>query len=130
PSQTPEPVNLSKLSGVAMVVEDNMIIAMDAADILGDLGVKTVHTASTVAEALRIAESNKLVLAVLDVHLGTETSLPVAQVLEAQKVPFILASGYGGQGDSLAHFPAAPVIPKPFTVETLSAAILRATAGE
>ena len=108
------------LSGVAMVVEDNMIIAMDAADILETLGVQTVHIAGSVAEALRVAEANTLSLAVLDVNLGAETSLPVAQYLAAQEVPFLLASGYGSNDGSLARYPQSTVIAKPFTIESLS----------
>lgn len=108
------------LSGTAMVVEDNMIIAMDAADILESLGAAKVHVAGSVAEALRITESHPLSVAILDVNLGAETSLPVAQVLAARGVPFVLASGYAGEGDSLSRFPPAPVIQKPFTVETLA----------
>ncbi|WP_375688283.1 HWE histidine kinase domain-containing protein [Pseudooceanicola sp. LIPI14-2-Ac024] len=111
------------LSGTALIVEDNMIIAMDAADILGDMGVDNVHTASTVAEALRIIESHQHSFAVLDVHLGAETSLPVAQVLRSKNVPFILASGYGSQSDSLAKFPTAPIVTKPFTAQSLSRAV-------
>lgn len=127
-----EPVSskaLPKLSGTALVVEDNMIIAMDVADILSDLGTEKVHIASTVPEALRIAESKTLSLAVLDVNLGSENSLPVAQFLTAQKVPFVLASGYGGQSASLAQFPSVPVIAKPYTVETLSKAFMRLEGG-
>ncbi|XDA99008.1 HWE histidine kinase domain-containing protein [Sulfitobacter sp. LCG007] len=111
------------LSGVILVVEDNMIIAMDAADILSDLGASAVHVASSVAEALRMIEAHAFSAAVLDVNLGAETSLPVAQVLHARGVPFMLASGYGSQADALAQFPKAPVIAKPFTVETLSRAL-------
>ncbi|MWD26382.1 GAF domain-containing protein [Aquicoccus sp. SCR17] len=118
------------LAGVALVVEDNMIIAMDAADILRDLGAQNVHIASTVAEALRITEANSIAFAVLDINLGSETSLPVAQVLHSRGVPFVLASGYAGQGDSMARFPQAPVISKPFTVETLSRSLSRLMGGE
>ncbi len=117
PAQALAPLSLS---GVAMVVEDNMIIAMDAADILETLGVQTVHIAGSVAEALRVAEANTLSLAVLDVNLGAETSLPVAQVLAAQNVPFLLASGYGSNDGSLARYPQSTVIAKPFTLESLS----------
>ncbi|WP_068299830.1 HWE histidine kinase domain-containing protein [Pararhodobacter sp. CCB-MM2] len=124
PAPEPAGVQLAapapSLSGTALVVEDNMIIAMDAADILETLGADKVHVAGSVAEALRIAESHPLKLAVLDVNLGAETSLPVAQVLAAQGVPFVLASGYAGEGDQLSRFPSAPVIQKPFTIETLS----------
>ena len=72
------------------------------------------------AEALRIASANTLSLAVLDVNLGSETSQPVAEYLSASKVPFVLASGYSGAGTTLSQFPPAPVVSKPFTIETLS----------
>ncbi|MCA0922322.1 HWE histidine kinase domain-containing protein [Pseudooceanicola nanhaiensis] len=124
PEETPE-----RLSGVALVVEDNMIIAMDAADILSDLGADRVLTASTVNEALRVIEANTLTLGVLDVHLGSETSLNVARKLAERGIPFILASGYGSNSDSLGQYPTAPVINKPFTVETLSRAVVRLQAG-
>ena len=114
------PLEKPQLSGVAMVVEDNMIIAMDASEILSELGADTVHVASSVAEALRIASANTLSLAVLDVNLGSETSQPVAEYLSASKVPFVLASGYSGAGTTLSQFPPAPVVSKPFTIETLS----------
>ncbi|MBY6091124.1 HWE histidine kinase domain-containing protein [Maritimibacter alkaliphilus] len=118
-----------RLSGLALVVEDNMIIAMDAADILTDLGADRVLTASSVNEALRMIEANTLSIAVLDVHLGSETSLNVARKLDARNIPFILASGYGSSSDSLGQYPPAPVINKPFTVETLSRAVLRVQQG-
>ncbi len=118
------------LSGAVLVVEDNMIIAMDAADILQDMGVETVRTASTVAEAMRVIEANDHSLAVLDVHLGSETSLPIAQLLASKNVPFFLASGYGSQSDTLAKFPAVPVVTKPFTSETLSRAVREIWKGE
>lgn len=117
PQETPEP---GLFSGAALVVEDNMIIAMDVSDILSDLGFETVHSASSVREALRITDANGLNLAVLDLHLGSETSLPVAQALEARGIPFVLASGYGSQTESLADFPEAPMIVKPYTNESLA----------
>ncbi len=123
--EEPVLVDRPELSGVGLVVEDNLIIAMDAADILSELGLDKVHTASTVAEALRVAESNVISVALLDVHLGKETSLPVAQYLDARGVPFVLASGYSGQSDSLGRFPSVPVVNKPFTIETLSRALNR-----
>ena len=113
------------LSGTVLVVEDNMIIAMDAADILSDLGASKVLTASSVPEALRMLEANRLSMAVLDVHLGSETSFPVAQVLAARGIPIVLASGYGSQSETLAQFPEAPVVAKPYTAETLSRGIAR-----
>ena len=114
-----------KLSGAAMVVEDNLIIAMDASDILSDFGAGVVHIAASVAEAFRVANANTISLAVLDINLGSETSLPVAQFLAARNIPFVLASGYGTLSDSLAQYPAAPVVAKPYTKESLIKALSR-----
>ena len=128
-ASVPEPTVAARdtdgLTGVALVVEDNMIIAMDAADILSDLGAETVLTASSVAEALRIIDAHPISVAVLDVNLGSETSLPVAEMLARRDVPFVLASGYAGQSDWLSRFPSAPMTSKPFTIETLSKAVGR-----
>ncbi|WP_158970300.1 HWE histidine kinase domain-containing protein [Chachezhania sediminis] len=123
PAPAPEPDATALLSGPVMVVEDNLIIAMDAADILGEFGAKAAHVAGSVAEAFRIADAHSLTLAVLDINLGSETSLPVAKYLNERGVPFILASGYGGQPDSLADFPPCIMVQKPFTVETLAKAV-------
>ncbi|WP_417628088.1 HWE histidine kinase domain-containing protein [Pararhodobacter aggregans] len=117
------------LSGVALVVEDNLIIAMDASDILSDFGAEVVHIASSVAEAFRVADASTLSLAILDINLGSETSLPVAKYLAAREIPFVLASGYGSQSDALAQFPPAPVVQKPYTAETLSKALIRLREG-
>lgn len=113
------------LEGSVLVVEDNLIIAMDASDVLSDFGADVVHTAGSVAEAIRIADASRLTLAVLDINLGSETSLQVAKYLRERGVPYVLASGYASQSDSLAEFPPAPVVQKPFTAETLGKAILR-----
>ncbi len=109
------------LSGRALVVEDNMIIALDATDILTELGADTVSTASRVADALRLIEAQAFDFALVDVNLGAETSAPVAKALRARGVPFVLATGYGA-GDGLAKaFPGAPVLNKPYTKQAVQA---------
>ncbi|EYD73059.1 HWE histidine kinase domain-containing protein [Limimaricola hongkongensis] len=110
-----------RLSGRALVVEDNMIIAMDAADILSELGCDDVVTASGVGEALRLIETGSFDLALLDVNLGHETSVPVAEALRARGVPFLLATGYGATDDIAAAYPKAPALKKPYTKGSMRA---------
>ena len=105
--------------GHALIVEDNMIAALDAADILKQAGAVTVHTASAVADALALIDRYPIGFALLDVNLGDGTSLPVAQRLAADGVVFILVTGYGDASRVLAGYPPARVISKPFTEETL-----------
>ena len=62
-----------------LVVEDNMIIALDAEDIMRKFGVDTVRSASSVAQALREISDRAPEFALLDVNLGAETSFEIAK---------------------------------------------------
>lgn len=103
----------AELSGHALIVEDSIIIAMDAEAMLQELGAETVHMASNVAEALRVLTAHPIKFALLDVNLGNETSTPVAHALIQTKCPFILATGYGDSGGMTDEFPNTPIIQKP-----------------
>ncbi|WP_299652980.1 HWE histidine kinase domain-containing protein [uncultured Tateyamaria sp.] len=108
-----------ELSGTALVLEDNMVIALDASDILSGIGASDVKLASSVEDALEIIEGEDISFAVLDINLGNQTSLPVAQRLNALNIPFVLATGYGDVESILTEYPDAPVVQKPFTSESL-----------
>ena len=126
-NETFQPVsNENPLTGEVLVVEDNMIIAMDASDILADHGASKVHMAGSVEDAQSIINSNTIRFALLDVNLGDQTSLPVANNLAERGIPFILATGYGDAEAITASYPSSFVINKPFTVETLLSAMQKA----
>ncbi len=115
-----------QLDGAALVLEDNMIIAMDAADMLRGLGAETVHMASNVADALRILEANPVTFALLDVNLGNESSLRVAEECASSDITCVLATGYGKSGDAVKAFPQSVVLRKPYTVEHVKSALSEA----
>ena len=111
------------LTGPALLVEDSLIIAMDAEDILARLGAPRVVTAGTIGQALDEIAHETFEVAVLDVNLGAETSLPIADALAAAGVPFIFATGYG---EALKLPPAhegALIIQKPYTLASISQAL-------
>ena len=110
-----------RLEGEAMVVEDNMIIALDASDGLSDLGASQVHTAPSVALALDILERAEVRFALIAVNLGSESSLPVAEACAARGIPFALATGYGENEHLLADYPPAPVLRKPYDMDHVRA---------
>ena len=58
-----------------LLVEDNLIIALDTEEVMQRLGVATVRVASGVADALKTIDERKPDFALLDVNLGVETSL-------------------------------------------------------
>ena len=113
----------ARLSGDVLLVEDNMVIALDAEDCLKSLGAEQVHTASNVSEALRILEDTTPSFALLDVNLASETSEPVAMRLQAMNVRFAFATGYGDTVATVKNFPDAKVIQKPYSEVDLEAVL-------
>lgn len=116
-------------TGAALVVEDNVIIAMEAEDVLRDLGFDDCRVAGTVADALAVTETGEVTFAMLDVNLGKETSEAVAQDLVRRGVPFIFASGYGERSMLAETFPGVPVVTKPYGQRDVQAAMARLAKG-
>ncbi|RIV86104.1 GAF domain-containing protein [Aurantiacibacter xanthus] len=107
-------------SPTVLLLEDNMIIAMDGERYLADLGAERVVTASSVAQAMAMLDAEPVVCGLLDLNLGVETSLPVARRLREQGVPFAFATGYGDAGELAEEFPDAPVLTKPYDLDQLA----------
>ncbi len=104
-----------------LLVEDNLIIALDTEDALIKLGVAKVRVVSNVTEALKEIEESTPDFAMLDVNLGSETSFEVAAMLVERGAPFAFATGYGEQIAFPESFAGAPRIRKPYTTDTLIA---------
>jgi CheY-like chemotaxis protein len=77
-----------------LVVEDEFLIAMELAALLEDGGFEVLGPDSTVAAALHRLTTVRPDAAVLDVSLRGERVTPVAEVLLAMQVPFVLATAY------------------------------------
>jgi DNA-binding response OmpR family regulator len=77
-----------------LIVEDQIIIAIEIEDILGGCGCVAVGPAGTLESALRLAREEVLDAAILDVNLDGEYVFPVAEELRARGIPFIFATGY------------------------------------
>lgn len=100
--------------GCMLLVEDSMIIAMDAEIMIRKAGARQVEVASSVDEALGLIEKVEFDAAVLDINLGRETSEQVAEKLLELNVPFVFATGYGALPALVEKFPGARVIQKPY----------------
>jgi DNA-binding response OmpR family regulator len=61
---------------------------------LRNAGFKVLGPAPSVSTALELLRAERPDAAVLDVNLAGERVTPVAEVLRAMCVPFVLASGY------------------------------------
>jgi two-component system, response regulator PdtaR len=77
-----------------LVVEDEFLIAMELEQTLRRAGYQVVGPAPSVGTALELLRQVHPDAAVLDVNLAGERVTPVAEVLRAMAIPFVLASGY------------------------------------
>ena len=109
-----------------LIVEDEALVAMLFEDGLADAGATVVGTAASVEEALLLigtaAADGGLGAAVLDIDLQGAMVSPVADHLAALGVPFVFATGCG-KGCDLGPHAAAPVLAKPFALDSLVGAI-------
>jgi CheY-like chemotaxis protein len=112
----------ANLAGTVLLVEDSMVIALDAEEMLLALGAARVEIAGSTEDAMAILDFERPSFAVLDVNLGAETSFPIAGRLRKMGVPTIFATGYGEDLVIPPGYSSTPIVKKPYT----AAAIIRA----
>lgn len=98
-----------------LVLEDEFLISAMLCDMLADAAVVPVGPATTVDEALRLIQDNRLDAAILDMNLKGQWSDPVAEELQQRGIPFIFTTGYGANERSERF--RARTIAKPYTWE-------------
>lgn len=105
-----------------LLVEDEIVIALMVEDMLRELGARSVFHATTVAEALDILARVEPHCAVLDVNLGGDTAYAIAERLQARRIPFVFATGYGQHGIA-SRWQQQTVLQKPFEARLLAHAL-------
>lgn len=120
PAVRADSVDEGNLPRDVLIVEDNMIIALDAEDMVRRLGVESVRMAASVAQAMAAIDKAAPDFAFLDINLGRETSFAVAERLASMGVRFAFATGYG---EDIAFPPkllGVERVRKPYTRDTLA----------
>lgn len=123
--------NRDALQGAkVLVVEDEPVIAMLMADWLDNVGAQVLGPVGSVEEAMQLIDQTLLdggmSAAILDINLGGEAVLPIADRLAAVGVPFIFATGYDADCPRGEHR-SKQVLIKPFTAQALLVAVRRLT---
>jgi light-regulated signal transduction histidine kinase (bacteriophytochrome)/CheY-like chemotaxis protein len=113
-----------------LLLEDNLIVALEAEDLLLKLGARAVRMASNLSTAAQLLIDEPLDFAVLDINLGAETTLSFAERVRDAKIPFIFASGYGQETRLADPHQSALVVSKPYDREALRMAITRAQGAQ
>lgn len=107
-----------------LLAEDEPLIALYAEDTLRALGVEEVIWVRTVADGIAALDAGRFDAALLDLRLGAELSLPLAQRLAFLNVPFGFLTGFQDRAIP-DEFKGRPLAAKPFRSEEIHS-LLRA----
>ncbi|MCU7553907.1 GAF domain-containing protein [Alteromonas sp. ASW11-19] len=108
----------------ALVVEDNLVIALDMQAKLKRLGIAEVAVAGNLNTARSLYNKHRHGLVIFDVHLGNETTLGLLQEIAGNQTPCLIVSGYGDELKLPASFEDIPVLSKPVAEPTLRKRIM------
>jgi CheY-like chemotaxis protein len=112
-----------------LVIEDDMLIALDVEQLLTELGYQVTGPVGRLAQALQTIEREPLDAVVLDADLAGESAAPVAIRLRALGIPFVVATGYGNV-DDFGDVDPGLVLTKPIAAQDLRRALNAALAGD
>jgi len=86
---------MSECAQSVLVVEDEVLIALDIQMQLEEEGWRVIGPAGSVAQAQSLLKLARPGFAVLDINLGRQTSFEIADDLVGKNVPFVFLSGSG-----------------------------------
>lgn len=104
-----------------LLVEDELLIAMDIEAALEDRGFRVRGPIMRVSDGLLIADdpNEKFDAAILDINLRGEDVYPIAEKLKSRGVPFLFHTGHGEANTLEARFGNIPVCNKPVHTQRL-----------
>ena len=101
------------MSTTVLVVEDELLIALDVMDELDMAGFEAIGPFADVSRAMEFCQRKLPDCAVLDIRLRDGESYPLADWLAAQRVPVVFHSAHASVTDLKARYPQAHICPKP-----------------
>jgi CheY-like chemotaxis protein len=113
------------LSCSVFLVEDDALIRMMVAEMVGELGHTVCAEAGHLNEAIALARSALFDLAIMDVNLAGEIVTPAADIVASRGLPIIFATGYDASALP-ERFRDRPMLRKPFRMDDMVDAIKRA----
>ncbi|WP_051535892.1 response regulator [Asaia platycodi] len=108
-----------------LLVEDQLLIAMETEQALSAYGVRHIRTVSSVYEAVQAIRERSPDVALLDFNLGKENSHEVATLLRKKDIPFLFATGYADRTMIPAEFQDVPVLRKPYSIKNAVQELLK-----
>jgi light-regulated signal transduction histidine kinase (bacteriophytochrome)/CheY-like chemotaxis protein len=117
------PEGLRAADPAILIVEDQMLIALDLEAMLAEEGLTKVATAASVQQAIAQIDFSPPDLAILDINLGPTTSFAVAEVLARRGTPFVFATGYGEGAELPVSLVGTPIVHKPYSRAAIVSAL-------
>ncbi len=103
-----------------LVVEDEILVALDVAATVEDANGTVIGPAGTVRQAMDLISHNEVDAAILDVDLADGNVEPVLDRLKSRNVFVIIHTGGGLPARLAARYPGLPVFLKPTSPAVLT----------
>jgi DNA-binding NtrC family response regulator len=113
-----------------LIVEDELLIALELQSIVEQLGGTVVGPARSVEGALQLLSDTTPNAALLDVNLREGRVTPVAQACRDRSVPFALVTGYGRLELDEPLLQSAPRVRKPFDTRAIHKVLVIVLKGD
>ena len=108
------------LAGLSvLLLEDNMIVALEAEDLLHQLGAAKVEIAADLIGAEKAIDRGGVDIVMLDIGIGDLNSAPLARRLSSVSIAFFFASGYDERPGLASEFTDIPIVGKPYSLTSL-----------
>lgn len=96
-----------------LVVEDELVLALELESALDDAGYAVIGPAATLRDAAALLRAARPAAALLDVNIQGHPVVPLARRLVAAGVPFALHTAYAADHLAAPILRGAPLLPKP-----------------
>ena len=96
-----------------LVVEDDVLIAMELEERLGEMGYVVLGPVGNLADAEKLIDKERPDAALLGANLDGVSSVPLGVKLAGLGVPFAFCSGYDAIKNAPPEVAKAPVLTKP-----------------
>lgn len=121
-------MNILSLKGVTvLIVEDNYVVASALQYLIEGYEGAVSAVVPSVERALAALDEGHVDIAVLDINLHGASVAPLAEHLQAERIPFVFVTGYADPALLPEHLRGYPRFGKPVEAERLVEAILDLT---
>jgi len=96
-----------------LIVEDNVLLALDLSYVVADYGGRAIGPATTAAEALRLLETEEIAAGVLDCHIADDEVTQIVMCLAEREIPVVITTITAPPSLIAALLPNAPILRAP-----------------